>query len=93
MGPIDLIGHLANLVAVPMLMALIAAVGAKLIWRDVLQGVRWQRLAWPAAFATCAVALAGLAVFGRDGRMVTYGAMVLACALALWWAGFRRPGA
>jgi hypothetical protein len=36
--------------------------------------------------------VAGLVAFGRDGRMATYGGMVLACALALWWAGFvRRP--
>jgi hypothetical protein len=30
-------------------------------------------------------------VFGRDGMMATYGAMVLASALALLWAGFG-PG-
>jgi hypothetical protein len=29
-------------------------------------------------------------VFGRDGRMATYGAMVLASSLALMWAGFGR---
>ena len=32
--------------------------------------------------------LAGLAVFGHDGKMVTYAAMVVACALTLWWLGF-----
>jgi hypothetical protein len=37
------------------------------------------------------VSLAGLVISGRDGRMVTYAAMTLACALALWWAGFG-PG-
>ena len=29
--------------------------------------------------------------FGRDGRMFSYALMVLAAALALWWAGFVRP--
>ena len=33
--------------------------------------------------------IGGLAVFGRDGRMATYAALVVASALALWWAGFR----
>jgi hypothetical protein len=33
--------------------------------------------------------LIGLVVFERDGRMATYAGMVLACAAALWWAGFR----
>jgi hypothetical protein len=28
-------------------------------------------------------------VFGRDGRMATYAAMVLGAALGLWWVGFR----
>jgi hypothetical protein len=34
---------------------------------------------------------AGLAWFGRDGKMATYAGMVLACALTLWWRGFG-PG-
>jgi hypothetical protein len=33
----------------------------------------------------------GLLVLGRDGKMATYGAMVLACALTLWWRAFG-PG-
>jgi len=32
----------------------------------------------------------GLVVFGRDGRMATYGLLVAATALALWWRGFVR---
>ncbi len=44
-----------------------------------------------AALAGAAVTLAGLVVFGRDGRMATYAAMVLACAFTLWWRGFG-PG-
>ena len=31
------------------------------------------------------IPLAGLAATGRDGAMLTYGAMVVACALVLWW--------
>jgi hypothetical protein len=36
--------------------------------------------------------VAGLLWTGHDGKMSTYGAMVFACALALWWAGWRRAG-
>ena len=39
-----------------------------------------------------AVSVVGLVVFERDGKMITYAAMLIACALALWWAGFRRSG-
>ena len=35
---------------------------------------------------------AGWSIFERDGRMATYAAMVVACALALWWVGFRSRG-
>ena len=30
----------------------------------------------------------GEVIFGQDGKMTTYAAMVVACALALWGAGF-----
>jgi hypothetical protein len=33
------------------------------------------------------VLLAGLVVFGRDGKMATYAAMMLACASSQWFAG------
>jgi hypothetical protein len=29
-------------------------------------------------------------VFGRDGRVATYGLAILSSALCLWWAGFGR---
>jgi hypothetical protein len=34
------------------------------------------------------VLISGLVVFGRDGTMLTYAAMALACAVALWIVGF-----
>jgi hypothetical protein len=90
MTPLDAFWHLVNLFAVPALAGLLAAVVAKLVWRRALAGVAWTGLARDAALAASLVALAGLVVTGRDGRMATYGAMVLACALTLWWRGFRR---
>lgn len=92
MDALDAAWHLLNLLAPGIGLGLIASLGAKLLWRRELAAVRWQRLAgWACAVATI-VSLAGLVITGRDGRMVTYGAMVLGCAAALWWAGFRGRG-
>ncbi len=88
MDPLDLLWHLLNLVAPAAGLGVIAASLAKLLWRRELAAVRWQRLAgWGGAAALLAL-LGGLVISGRDGRMLTYGAMVLATALALWWVGF-----
>jgi hypothetical protein len=92
MGPLDAFWHLANLIAPGLGLGLIAAALAKLLWRRELAAVPWRRLATWAASASIAALLAGLVISGRDGRMGTYGAMVMACAAALWWTGFRRRG-
>ena len=91
MGPLDAFWHLANLFLPALGLGGLAAALAKLVWRRELAPVRWQRLALPAALAGAAVTVAGLAAFGRDGKMATYVAMVAACALTLWWQGFG-PG-
>ena len=88
MGPTDLLWHLLNLVAPGVSRGLIAAAGAKLVWRGDLARVAYSRLASWGAGASTATLLAGLVITGRDGRMATYAAMVVACAGALWWAGF-----
>lgn len=92
MGPIDAFWHLANLIAPGLGLGLISAALAKLLWRRELAAVPWRRLATWAVSASTVVLLAGLVISGRDGRMGTYGAMVMACAAALWWTGFRRRG-
>jgi len=90
---VDVLGglwHLGNLFAPAVGIGLIASLLAKLLWWRALHGVSWLRLwAWsslPAALAT----IAGLLIYARDGKLATYGGMVLACALGLWWAGFVR---
>ena len=88
MGATDTFWHVLNFFGPAFGLALIAPSLAKLLWRRDLKGVRWVRLsAW--VFGACAVvAIAGLVVFGHDGKMATYAAMVGACALSLWWFGF-----
>jgi hypothetical protein len=90
MGPTDALWHLLNLLAPGVGLGLIAAAFTKLLWRRDLADVNYGRLATWGALASTAALLGGLVVTGRDGRMATYAAMVLACALALWWAGFGR---
>ena len=92
MGAIDLFWHLSNLFAVSLLFGGLAAGGAKLIWRRPLAAVAWVRLATLVSAAAVLVTVGGLLVFGRDGRMATYGLMVVAGAAVLAWAGFRRRG-
>jgi rhamnogalacturonyl hydrolase YesR len=70
----------------------IAAGATKLLWRRELAGIGWGRLGGWASAAMAAVLTLGLVIFGHDGKMVTYAAMVVACALALWWVGFRHRG-
>lgn len=88
LGPLDALWHVANFFAPAIGVALLSASIAKLLWRRELKPVPWKRLAGWAAAASAAVLLGGLVLFGRDGKMATYGAMVLACAAALWWSGF-----
>lgn len=91
MGPLDALWHLLNLLLPAAGLGAIAAGLSKLLWRTALRGVAWKRLAlWASGGAGLAL-LGGLVITGRDGRMATYAAMVLASAGALWWAGFRRP--
>jgi hypothetical protein len=91
MGPWDALIHLGNFFLPALAVALFAALGAKLLWWRELKGVGLARLwAWPAG-AGALVLLGGLLLLGRDGKMLTYGALCVACAAGLWWAGWG-PG-
>jgi hypothetical protein len=90
MGPLDAIWHALNFFAPALGVAVLAAAAAKLLWRRELAGVAWHRLALWGALAGAVVLVGGLVAFGRDGKIATYGALVVVTALALWWAGFLR---
>jgi hypothetical protein len=90
MGPIDAFWHAMNFLLPGLAVAVLGASLAKLLWRHELASVPWHRLALWASLAGMAALVGGLVMFGRDGRMGTYGAVVLAAAAALWWAGFVR---
>ena len=89
MGPLDALWHLLNLFAPAFWLCFLAAGLAKSLCRKELRAASWARLGSVASLACSLALIAGLLGFGRDGKMATYAAMVLATALALWWAGFR----
>jgi hypothetical protein len=84
--------HIANFFAPALIVALIASAATKLVWRRELAAVAWLGLAAWAGGSMAAVSMIGLALFEHDGKMITYATMLVACAVALWWAGFRRAG-
>ena len=91
LGPVDALNHLLGLFLPALAVGGATAAFAKLAWRKELGGASWARLAGWSAGACALASIAGLAVFGHDGMVATYGVMVLVSALALLWAGFG-PG-
>lgn len=88
MGVLDAFWHLLNFFAPAVGVGTIAALLAKLLWwRDLKSVSFWRMSAW-AVLAGALALIAGLLWTGHDGQMLTYGAMVLMCTLALWWAGW-----
>ena len=92
MGPLDAFWHLLNFFTLAVGVGCLGAAAIKLLWRRELAGVAWRRLAVWGSAAGAAALLAGLLLWGRDGRMATYALLVFGAAAAFWWAGCR-PGA
>ena len=88
----DAFWHIANFFAPALALGGLAAAATRLLWRRDLVGVSVARLWLWAAAAAALASIAGLVLFGHDGKMLSYGAMVAASAGALWWRGFCRPG-
>lgn len=91
-----LAGHLLNLVAPAALMALLLAALARLLPgffgpRPPAAKSWWVQAAINFAIGA-AVLVAGLVLFGRDGKLLTYVVLVLATAAGQWCqlAGWRR---
>jgi hypothetical protein len=86
MGPLDLLNHLLNFAVPALFVGLLLALLAPLFYKKVAvaHGLRAQVAI---NFVAGLVALVGgLVFFGRDGKMASYAAMVLACAVSQWWA-------
>ena len=90
MSPIDALWHLLNFFVAAGATGVLTAVLAKLLWRNEMRQVGWWRLTLWAVVPAMTASLVGLVLTGRDGKMTSYAAMLVACALGVWWAGFMR---
>jgi hypothetical protein len=81
MTPFDFVAHVFSFFAPAIAVGLLSTLAAKTMWRQSMSAMRWWVVAgW--GVGTCGVVLLiGLVLFGRDGKMATYGAMLVACAL------------
>jgi hypothetical protein len=89
MGFFDVVFHLVNFVLPALAMALLLPSLARLLWWRRLAKVSWALMAKRVAITSLAVLLGGLLLLGRDGAMLTYAALVLGSALAVWWTAFK----
>ena len=85
MGPLDLLNHVLNFAAPALVVGLLLALIAPIFYRKVpLAQTLYVQVAINFV-AGLAALVGGLMFFGRDGKMATYAAMVLACAASQWW--------
>ena len=86
MGPYEQTIHLLNFIAPAVVLAGLCAVVARVMarwWLPVAPlGLLAQTLV--GGLLGSGVLFAGLYVFGVDGKMATYGALVVVCASAQW---------
>jgi len=83
----DYINHLLNFVAPAAFVAVVTAAFAIRLLPKNGRRPGFRQLAAACFLVSLLVLLAGLWVFGRDGRMTTYAAMVLACGSVAWLMG------
>ncbi len=85
MDALDLFWHLANFVLPAVAVGALTAALCKALWRRGLARTTWFTLTWQASAAGLAVLVAGLVITGHDGRMITWAALVVACAAVPWF--------
>ncbi len=86
MGPLDLLNHLLNFAAPALAVGVLLALLAPLLYRKVPSARTLYAQAAINFVAGLGALVGGLVCFGRDGKMASYAAMVLACAVSQWWA-------
>jgi hypothetical protein len=83
---IQIVPHAIGFLLTPILLGLLASLIAKALWRGALRHARWPALAARCVGASLSVAVSGLMLSERDGRVLTYAFMVLSCAVVLAWS-------
>lgn len=83
MGPLAALDHLLGFAAPAFFVAVVVAALARLFWREA-RGRSWPVTLLANALCGLAALAGGLVFFGHDGKMATYGALVLAVATSQW---------
>jgi hypothetical protein len=84
MDVMSLLFHLFNFVAPACAVAAWMALVSPLVMRTYPSWRSWRRQFFFNSIVGVVVLLAGLLWFGNDGKVITYAAMVLACASTQW---------
>ena len=87
MGPLELLLHLLSFAAPALVVALLVAAAARVVLPAAARPSSWWLNVTINAMAGVFVLAAGLWAFGRDGKMATYAALVLAVATVQWLSG------
>jgi uncharacterized membrane protein len=86
MSLLGLLDHLLNFVAPALVVGLLVAAIAPMLMKKARPNHSWLTQSAMNSVACGLVLLGGLVVFGHDGKMLTYAAMVLTCASCQWIA-------
>ena len=86
MNPLDFLIHLLSFAAPALAVAVLVALGARLVMPGARRPGWWASLLANSVTGVLVLA-AGLWWFGRDGKMATYAALVVAVATAQWLVG------
>ncbi len=92
MGLINTVNHLLNFIAPALVVAILTAWMGRRLLSVKAAAPRFRLLTTVGWVAGTVVLVAGSWFFGRDGKMATYLAMVLACATAQWAVARARKG-
>lgn len=87
MGFFDLFFHLVNFVAPAIFIALVLALGGAIFMKKTAAAHGLLAQAAINCVVGCVVLGLGLWIFGNDGKMATYAALVLAVATSQWAGG------
>ena len=87
MGPLDLLWHLAGFLAPAAGVALLVSLFARVLLPASSGARSWKTAVTVDFLAGTAALVAGLLLFGRDGTMLTYATLVVACGTSQWLLG------
>lgn len=87
MGLLDFLTHLLGFIAPALVVAALVALAGQVVLSRNNRPQRWWIPLVLNFLVGVAVLAGGLFVFGRDGKMLTYGVLVVAVATTQWLSG------